>query len=71
MKVHCTVDNCQWWDSNYCAAQSILITSDSIGFGLPDELDYPDTKNIVEEHGLTPVDECMDTCCKTFTQKLS
>lgn len=67
MEVHCTVENCQWWDDNYCIAQGILITSDSIGQELPESYDYPKTKSIVQEHGETPVDTCMETCCKTFT----
>jgi len=47
MEVHCTVKNCQWWDDNYCAAQSILITSDELGAKLPESYDYEDTQSIV------------------------
>ncbi len=69
MEVHCTVSNCQWWDNNYCAAESILITSDAVGEELPESFDYRQTQSIVNMFGETPADSCMATCCKTFTER--
>lgn len=56
MEVHCTVSNCQWWDNNYCAAESILITSDAVGEELPESFDYRQTQSIVNMFGETPAD---------------
>lgn len=69
MEVHCTVKNCHWWDDNYCAANSILITSDEVGAELPDSYDYEQTESIVQQFGETSAESCMDTCCKTFVEK--
>lgn len=69
MEVHCTVKNCQWWDDNYCAAQSILITSDELGAKLPESYDYEDTQSIVRQYGETAVGSCEATCCKTFRER--
>jgi len=69
MEVHCTVSNCQWWDDNYCVAQSILITSDELGAKLPERYDFEDTQNIVQQYGETAVGSCEATCCKTFRER--
>ncbi len=42
MSVHCTVDNCQWWQNNKYMTEGILITSENIGAQLPDGPDYPE-----------------------------
>ncbi|MGI6038398.1 MAG: DUF1540 domain-containing protein [Limnochordia bacterium] len=69
MDVHCTIKNCQWWDDNYCAAQSILITSDEIGAQLSEEYDYQQMDNILQQFGESEAPSCMATCCKTFTPR--
>lgn len=69
MEVHCTVSNCTWWDNNYCAAQSILITSDEMGAKLPESYDFEQTQSIVQQYGETAVNSCEATCCKTFEER--
>lgn len=70
LEVYCTIDNCQWWaDGNKCHASVILITHDAIGNKYPEEIDADDVYQIVAESGETPAEDCMETCCKTFTPK--
>ncbi|MCG8515677.1 MAG: DUF1540 domain-containing protein [Halanaerobiales bacterium] len=65
--VHCTVNNCQWWaEDNLCVAEKILIVSDGFAHKLPSEMDVEQTNQIVDELGHSPVDECYQSCCKTF-----
>lgn len=71
MSVHCIVSNCQWWgQGHHCMAEGILITSDNVAVRLEDKWDYPDTDKVVQMNGgPTPVNKCMESCCKTFVQK--
>ncbi|MEW6727314.1 MAG: DUF1540 domain-containing protein [Bacillota bacterium] len=71
MSVHCTVSNCQWWgQGNHCMAEGILITSDTLANRLEDKWDYPHTDQIVQMNkGTTPVNTCMESCCKTFVHQ--
>jgi len=57
--IKCSVNNCHYWDSgNICQASQILVTSDSLADPAPDSL-------------ATPVETCMETCCKTFVERNS
>ena len=49
-------------NGNICDASEIMITSDSIGNAMPDSFDAPQASTAEE----TPVNSCMETCCKTF-----
>ncbi len=61
--IHCTVNSCHYWDSgNKCAAQEIMVTSDSVGSAKPDSYDAKMAATAPQ----TPVQACVDTCCKTF-----
>ncbi len=64
-RIHCSVANCHYWKSgNICDASEIMITSDSTGSSMPDSFDAPQASTAPE----TPVNSCMETCCKTFVQ---
>jgi hypothetical protein len=70
LTVRCTVDNCAYWaQDNYCAADSILITSDAAGRRYPEGVDAPQTNMIVQDIGETPVSNCSETACKTFRRR--
>ncbi|MGI6318418.1 MAG: DUF1540 domain-containing protein [Firmicutes bacterium] len=64
--IYCSVNNCHYWKKgNMCDANQIMITSDEIGSTFPDSIDAPDHDQLEQ----TPVDSCMETCCKTFVEK--
>jgi hypothetical protein len=42
-----------------------MVTSDDMAGWEPDSFDAPDHS----EFDHTPVDSCMETCCKTFVEK--
>lgn len=64
--IHCLVDSCHYWNQgNICQANEIMVTSDSFGASQPEEVDARQSKTL----STTPVDSCMDTCCKTFITK--
>ncbi|GAB6098262.1 DUF1540 domain-containing protein [Halanaerocella petrolearia] len=68
--VHCTVDNCQWWqEPNLCVAEKLLVVSDDFANKLSNEVDVEDTNQIIEEEGLSPVNDCAQSCCKTFVAR--
>ncbi|PRX27705.1 uncharacterized protein DUF1540 [Orenia metallireducens] len=68
--VHCTVNNCQWWEGpNLCIAEKILVVSDEFAKKLPNEMDVENTNQIVDDLGSSPVDECYQSCCKTFVPR--
>ena len=61
--IHCSVNNCHYWkNGNICDANEIVVVSDRFGAEQPDNVDA----NMVGKFSPTPVDKCMDTCCKTF-----
>lgn len=64
-RIHCSVANCHYWKTgNICDASEIMITSDSIGNTTPDSFDATQASTAPE----TPVNTCMETCCKTFVE---
>jgi len=64
-QIHCSVDSCHYWkQGNLCDAQEIMVTSDAMGSTLPDRTDATN----YQAFGSTPVNTCMETCCKTFVQ---
>lgn len=66
--IHCSVSNCHYYkQGNMCDANEILVTSDQIGATQPDQFDC----NQASTMGPTPVDSCMESCCKTFVHKNS
>ncbi len=65
-RVNCSVNNCHYWtEGNVCGASSIMITADAFGAQQPDSWDAPQAAQTPP----SPVDSCMDTCCKTFVVK--
>jgi len=65
-QIHCLVDSCHYWNKgNNCQANKIMVTSSSFGASQPDEVDA----TRAESMSATPVEHCMDTCCKTFVTK--
>lgn len=65
-KIMCSVNSCHYWSSgNICNASQILVTSDAMSKKQPDNVDAPTAGNITG----TPVNNCEDTCCKTFVPK--
>ncbi|NLY10759.1 MAG: DUF1540 domain-containing protein [Firmicutes bacterium] len=67
-RVHCSVNNCHYWDQgNVCSASEIMITSDQEASQLPDSFDAPQASTATP----TPVNSCELTCCKTFVEKNS
>lgn len=66
--IYCSVNNCHYWkNGNLCDASEIMVTSDSMGSSAPDNFDAPQHQQFSQ----TPVDSCMETCCKTFVDKNS
>ena len=64
--IYCSVNTCHYWDKgNICAANEIMITSDTLAAERPDSLDAPKHA----QFPTTPVNDCMATCCKTFVRK--
>jgi hypothetical protein len=70
LEVYCTVSNCSYWaDGNHCVAEKILITTDEIGRRYPESVDVGSVQDLVRQHGTTQAQDCMETCCKTFTPR--
>lgn len=68
--VHCTVENCQWWQSpNLCSAEKIVIVSDESARDLPNEVDVEQINQIVSQTGLSSINDCSECCCKTFVPR--
>jgi hypothetical protein len=64
--IYCSVSNCHYWKKgNMCDANQIMVTSDDMAGWEPDSFDAPEHS----EFDHTPVDSCMETCCKTFVEK--
>lgn len=64
--IHCSVNNCHYWKAdNMCDAAEIMVTADTMGATAPDTFDAPE----YSQFQATPVNTCMDTCCKTFVEK--
>jgi hypothetical protein len=64
--IHCTVSNCHYWGSgNMCAANEILVTSDTVGQTEGNSMDATQASTMSQ----TPVNTCSETTCKTFAQK--
>ncbi|MDP2858334.1 MAG: DUF1540 domain-containing protein [Bacillota bacterium] len=64
--IRCTVETCHYWaNKNYCAADQILVTADSVA------TDTSHTLNALQASTIspTPVGKCQETCCKTFIEK--
>lgn len=61
-RIRCSVSNCHYWgQGNTCEASSIMVTSDAI----PRETTHGIDSSAIG--GLdTPVNQCEQTCCKTF-----
>ncbi len=67
-EIYCTVDNCHYWSQgNHCKANKILVASDQFSAQQPDSVDAPQASTM----GPTPVNDCMDTSCKTFVDQNS
>ncbi|NMB41351.1 MAG: DUF1540 domain-containing protein [Firmicutes bacterium] len=65
-KIHCSINNCHYWgEGNRCHAREIMVTSDSMGASLPDQLDALQASSV----DAAPVESCMETCCKTFVEE--
>lgn len=65
LPVRCSIENCHYWENGACYASQILITSDQMGASEPDSFDAPVASNMQG----TPVNKCMETCCKTFVPR--
>jgi len=64
--IHCSVNNCHYWSQgNKCVANEIIVVNDAFGAQQPDHVDHNMAKQITP----TPVQSCMETCCKTFVEK--
>lgn len=64
--IYCSISNCHYWDKgNKCAANQIMVTADDLGELEPDSMDALEHA----EFDQTPVESCMETCCKTFAEK--
>ncbi|WP_066636189.1 DUF1540 domain-containing protein [Desulfolucanica intricata] len=64
--IHCIVNNCHYWSQgNKCVANEILIASDQFGNQYADRVDA----TMVKQLSPTPVNSCMESCCKSFVPK--
>lgn len=62
-KVHCTVDNCEYWkEDNFCKASEIFIAGP--GIRPNEEIDHHGRG--IERHAHTPTDRKDGTFCYTF-----
>lgn len=65
-KIHCSVNSCHYWsNNNICDASEIMVTADSFADKAPDKVDALEASTISQ----TPVNQCMETCCKTYVTK--
>jgi len=65
-RIMCTVSNCHYWkDGNECAAEEILVTSDSFANYSPPSIDATTASTL----SATPTNTCMETACKTFVAR--
>ncbi|BCV24342.1 DUF1540 domain-containing protein [Gelria sp. Kuro-4] len=65
-QIMCSVNSCHYWKSgNRCDANMIMVTADSFADKAPDRIDAPMASAV----GPTPTENCMETCCKTFSPK--
>ncbi|MCL4441590.1 MAG: DUF1540 domain-containing protein [Firmicutes bacterium] len=65
-EIYCSVNSCHYWNSgNHCKANKIFVVSDNAGDSMPDTYDAP----MASTAPSTPVNTCMETCCKTFVLK--
>ena len=65
--IHCSVNNCHYWSQgNNCSANEIIVVDDSFGAQQPDRVDH----NMAKQIAPTPVENCMETCCKKVPQIL-
>lgn len=66
LQVRCSIKNCHYWqEGNECGASEILITSDDKARTLPDTIDA----TMAVQVGESPVSDCTQSCCKTFSPK--
>jgi len=64
--IRCTVETCHYWaNENYCSADQILVTADSVATDTSHSLNALQASTISP----TPVGKCQETCCKTFIEK--
>lgn len=64
--IHCTIENCHYYQSgNKCVANEILVATDQFGAQQPDSKDA----NMASQYAAESVNECMDSCCKSFVHK--
>ncbi|GAW92359.1 hypothetical protein Moth_0712 [Calderihabitans maritimus] len=62
----CSVNNCHYWGKgNRCEAQQIFVVSDKFADTATDHIDAPQASMTQA----TPVNNCMETACKTFVPK--
>lgn len=65
-RIMCSVDNCHYWGKgNICEASEIFVCSDQLAADQPDSYDAP----MAGTANPTPVNQCMETACKTFVPK--
>lgn len=65
-QIYCAVSNCHYWsEGNACAATEIIVVSDAFSDMQPASLDAKQARSIPR----TPVQTCMETCCKTFVDR--
>lgn len=61
-RIRCSVSNCHYWmQGNYCEASAIMVTSDAV----PRETYHGIDQSMISQVD-TPVNQCEQTCCKTF-----
>lgn len=66
--IHCSVNNCHYWaQGNKCEANEIVVVSDTFGAQQPDQVDA----SMAKQFPPTPVQTCMESCCKTFVSQNS
>ncbi|NLC12225.1 MAG: DUF1540 domain-containing protein [Firmicutes bacterium] len=64
--IHCIVNDCHYWkNGNKCAANEILVATDSFGADNPEEIDAQMATQLTPQSA----GNCMTTCCKTFVPK--
>ncbi len=67
-EIYCSVNSCYYWDpGNHCKADKILVTADSMAVQKPDNWDAFQASAAPG----TPVNNAMETCCKSFVEKNS
>lgn len=63
-QIRCSISNCHYWaEGNFCKAEQVLVTSQTMSKGLNNKMDAP----VATQLAMTPISTVAESCCNTFT----